>query len=94
MWGRPIRMGNKSEPNGLKVRRLMGQGIPPTGMKTWPRTGDRRRLDPRPLRVTVKGVTVYVREYQHHSEEAEAQWRVQGEKHSKEEEKDIVHQCE
>ena len=50
-------------------------------MKTWPRIGDRRRLDPRPLRVTVKGVTVYVREYQHHSKEAEAEWRVQDEKH-------------
>ena len=29
--GRPVRMENKSEPNGLKVIRLMGQGSPPPG---------------------------------------------------------------
>ena len=57
-------------------------------MNTWLRTGDRRRLDPRPLRVTVKGVTVYVREYQHQSEEAEAEWRVQDEKYGNKEERD------
>ena len=46
-------------------------------MKSWPRAADRRRLDPKPLRVTVKGVTVYMREYQQHSSEAEAACRVQ-----------------
>ena len=31
--------------------------------------------------MTVKGVTVYIREYQHHSKEAEDEWRVQDAKH-------------
>ena len=31
--------------------------------------------------MTVKGVTVYIREYQHHSKEAKAEWRGQDEKH-------------
>ena len=35
--GRPIRQAKKSEPNGLKVIRLMSQGLPPPGMKRWPR---------------------------------------------------------
>ena len=34
----------------------------------------------------MKGITVYMREYQHHSNEAEAAWRVQDEKHTKEDE--------
>ena len=46
-------------------------------MSKWPRAGDRRRLDPKPLVVTVMGVTVYKREYQQHSDAAEAAWRVQ-----------------
>ena len=46
-------------------------------MSKWPRAGDRRRLDPRPLTVTVLGVTVYKREYQEHSDAAEAEWRIQ-----------------
>ena len=54
-------------------------------MKSWPRAGDRRRFDPRPLRVTVKGITVYMREYQHHSSGAEAEWRVQDEKYGNDE---------
>ena len=28
--GRPIRLANKSDANGLKVLRLMNQGLPPT----------------------------------------------------------------
>ena len=29
--GRPTKIANKSEPNGLKVLRLMNQGLPPPG---------------------------------------------------------------
>ena len=53
---------------------------PPPGIKRWPRAGDRRRLDPKPLVVTVMGVTVYKREYQEHSEVATAEWRIQDDK--------------
>ena len=76
--GKPIKQAKKSEPNGLKVIRLMNQGLLPPGMTTWPRAGDRRRLDPKSLTVTVQGVVVYKREFQEHSGTAEAAWRQQG----------------
>ena len=63
---------------------LWDRGSPP-GMKRWPRARDRRRFDPKPLRVTVRGVTVYKREYQRHSDAAEAAWRVQDEEEEDEE---------
>ena len=62
--GRPIRQAKKSEPNGLKVIRLMTQGLPPPVMRKWPGVQDRRRFDPKPLIVTVKGAVAYKRKYQ------------------------------
>ena len=62
----------------------------PPGMTKWPRSQDRRRLDPKPLTVTVQGVVVYKREYQEHSDAAEAAWRRQDredEENEKEDEK-------
>ena len=57
-------------------------------MSKWPRAGDRRRLDPRPLIETVLGVVVYKREYQEHSDAAEAAWRIQDKDEDEKEEKE------
>ena len=86
--GRPIRRAKKCQPTLFKVIRLMSQGLPPPGMKGWPRAQDRRRLDPKPLIVTVKGVVVYRREYQEHFDSIEAAWRQQDREEDEEEEKE------
>ena len=57
-------------------------------MPKWPRAGDRRRLDPNPLIVTVLGATVYKRKYQEHSDAAEAAWRIQDKAEEDEEERE------
>ena len=57
-------------------------------MPRWPRAGDRRRLDPKPLTVTVQGVVVYKREYQEHSDEAEVAWRIQDKEEDEKEERE------
>lgn len=82
-----MKQAKESGPNGLKVIRLMNQGLPTLGITKWPRAGDRRRLDPKPLTVTVQGVNVYKREYQEHSDAAEAAWRQQ-DKEEEEKEKE------
>ena len=57
-------------------------------MSKWPRAGDRRRLDPKPLTVTVQGVVVYKREYQEHSDATEVAWRQQDEEDEEKEKED------
>ena len=89
--GRPIKQAKTSEPNGLKVIRLMSQGLPPPGMRKWPRAQDRRRLDPKPLIATVRGVIVYKREYQEHSDSSEAAWRQRDREEEENEEKEKRH---
>ena len=83
--GIPVRQAKTSGPNGLKVIRLMSQGLPPPGMRKWPRAQDRRRLDPKPLIVTVRGVIAYKRECQEHSDSSEVAW---GQRDREEEEKE------